>query len=73
MGAGQGQFDWPSLMRAGLQGLGLQPSAFWRLTPAELQMMLGQFRAEVPLSRDRLNALLTAYPDEAEGKRHDGF
>lgn len=37
--------DWPALMRAGVQGLGLQPDAFWRLTPAELQLMLGDVAA----------------------------
>ena len=33
--------DWPALMRAGMQGLRLTPDAFWALTPAEFQMMLG--------------------------------
>ena len=73
MNAPRGQFDWGSLMRAGLQGLGLQPSVFWQLTPAELQMMLGQFGVETPLSRDRMNALLAAYPDEEGEATHDGL
>jgi uncharacterized phage protein (TIGR02216 family) len=67
-----GPFDWPALMRAGLQGLGLHPSVFWQLTPAELQMMLGRFRVETPLGRDRLSALIDAYPDEM-GAKNDGF
>ncbi|MCT4684014.1 MAG: phage tail assembly chaperone, partial [Roseicyclus sp.] len=37
-----GGFDWPALMRVGLQGLGLAPAVFWALTPAELLMMLGE-------------------------------
>ncbi len=54
--------DWPGLLRAGLYGLGLAPEAFWRLTPAELRIMLG---AEVaaPLTRSRLEQLLAAFPD----------
>ena len=34
-------FDWPGLLRAGLHDLGLEPAAFWRLTPVELRIMLG--------------------------------
>lgn len=71
MNAGYGRFDWPALMRAGIQGLGLHPAAFWKLTPAELQMMLGQFRGNAPLTRDRLGALLAAYPDSTGGTRDD--
>ena len=33
--------DWAALLRAGLRGLSLTPDAFWALTPAELQLMLG--------------------------------
>ena len=63
-----GPFDWPALMRAGLVGLGLQPDVFWRLTPAELQMMLGPVKRDGPLTRNRLDALLQAFPDQTEGK-----
>ena len=35
-------FNWPALMRAGMRGLGLRPAEFWNLTPAELQLLLGQ-------------------------------
>ena len=41
-GTAGGALDWAGLMRAGLRGLGLTPEAFWRLTPAELAMMLGE-------------------------------
>lgn len=68
-----GQFDWVSLMRAGIQGLGLKPAEFWQLTPAELQMMLDQFCGETPLSRDRMNALLSVYPDEERKDANDGY
>lgn len=68
-----GRFDWPALMRAGMLGLGLHPSAFWQLTPAELQLMLGQSRSEAPLTRDRLSVLLDAYPDEIGGMTDDGL
>ena len=59
--------DWPALMRAGLQGLRLQPEQFWDLTPAELQIMLGDPATASPLKRDGLSALMAAWPDEHEG------
>lgn len=55
--------DWPSLMRAGLHGLGLKPLEFWALTPAELGLMLGLDRAESPLGRTRLDELIRDFPD----------
>lgn len=63
-------FDWPVLMRAGLRGLGLSPEAFWRLTPAELALMLGEDPAREgararSLSRARLEELAAAFPDLA--------
>lgn len=61
-------FDWPSLMRAGVQGLRLRPDEFWRLTPAELRLMLGQGAANAALSRTGLDALLAAYPDRQRGE-----
>lgn len=61
-----GRLDWPGLMRAGLRGLGLRPAEFWALTPAELQLMLGRDGGASPLARDRLEALLRAYPDREE-------
>lgn len=60
--------DWPALMRAGLQGLKLTPEQFWRLTPAELRLMLGQGGGRAPLSRQGLDALLKAYPDKKPGE-----
>lgn len=63
-------FDWPVLMRAGIHGLGLSPRKFWRLTPAELRLMLGEGGGVVPLARSRLDELLKAYPD-AEGGKND--
>lgn len=58
--------DWPALMRAGLRGLGLHPQEFWRLTPAELMMMLGSEEQQLPLSRNRLEDLAQLYPDKTE-------
>ncbi|WP_375690244.1 rcc01693 family protein [Pseudooceanicola sp. LIPI14-2-Ac024] len=62
-------FDWPVLMAAGIRGLRLRPEEFWRLTPAELRLMLGEDAARAPLRRAGLEALLAAYPDE---ERMDG-
>jgi len=56
-------FDWPALMRAGLHDLRLSPEAFWGLTPAELQMMLGAGGGTAPMLSDGLAALMAAYPD----------
>lgn len=58
------QLDWPALMRAGLQHLRLTPDAFWRLTPAELALMLGLEQGNAPMGRAGLDALLRAFPDD---------
>ena len=57
-------FDWPGLMRAGMGSLGLHPEQFWKLTPAELVLMLGDPAAVAPLDRARLTELARAWPDE---------
>ena len=59
--------DWPNLMRAAmtrreLGGLGLMPDQFWRLTPLELRLMLGE--GDAPLTRSRLEQLAASYPDK---------
>lgn len=56
--------DWPALMRAAMRGAGLKPWEFWALTPAELEMMLGQPAGLAPLKRDRLEDLMRAFPDD---------
>jgi uncharacterized phage protein (TIGR02216 family) len=63
--------DWPALLRAGLCGLGLTPEAFWRLTPAELRLMLGLDAAAAPMTRGRLDELARAFA-EMEGDKRDG-
>ncbi|WP_170414289.1 rcc01693 family protein [Ruegeria atlantica] len=65
-------FNWPALMRAGMTGLRLTPDQFWRLTPAELQLMLGQGAGVPAMNRAGLDALLAAYPDKRQGERNDG-
>ena len=64
-------FDWPALMRAGVTGLRLTPDQFWRLTPAELRLMLGQGAGMPAMNRAGLDALLAAYPDKEQGERDD--
>lgn len=59
-------FDWPALMRVGLQHLRLQPEQFWALTPAEFTLLLGKPGSAAPLSRTRLNELSGAFPDHPE-------
>lgn len=57
------RIDWPGLMRAGMQGLGLTPDQFWRLSPVELRIMLGAERAAPALTRARFEELASAFPD----------
>ncbi|KUF11933.1 rcc01693 family protein [Pseudoponticoccus marisrubri] len=61
-------FDWPSLMRAGMRGLGLRPHEFWALTPAELQLLLGEGSGAAPMGRSRLDELMAAFPDPQGGE-----
>lgn len=56
--------DWPGLMHVGLRQLRLTPAAFWALTPAELQVMLGALRGAAPMGRRQLADLLRDFPDE---------
>ncbi|ETX28248.1 rcc01693 family protein [Roseivivax isoporae] len=58
-------FDWPTLMRAGMRGLGLPPAVFWDLTPTELAVLLGACGAGQPMGRARLAELMSAFPDAA--------
>ena len=60
--------DWLGLMRVGLNGLGLTPETFWRLSPVELRIMLGAENAAPPLTRARLEELSAAFPDVKKGK-----
>ncbi|MGR3520492.1 MAG: rcc01693 family protein [Roseovarius sp.] len=62
----EARFDWPVLLRAGVQGLGLRPGEFWALTPVELRLMLGERQGARPMARDGLEALLAAFPDHEE-------
>jgi uncharacterized phage protein (TIGR02216 family) len=55
--------DWPGLLRAAVNGLGLEPAVFWRLTPVELRIMLGAEAVGPPLTRARLAELAAAFPD----------
>ena len=61
-------FDWPALMQAGLQRLRLRPDEFWRLSPAELALMLGQGGGRAAMTREGLAALQAAWPDQPRGK-----
>ena len=61
-------FDWPGLLKAGGRGAGVKPEEVWRLTPAELALILGQDAAARPLTRGRLAELEAAYPDRTMGE-----
>ncbi len=66
------RLDWPGLLRAGLGGLRLTPDQFWRLTPAEMAMMMGDPGAVRPLGRAQLDLLRAAWPDQEKEKGDGG-
>lgn len=55
--------DWGGMLRAGLHGLGLEPVAFWALTPVELRLMLGGAEQSTALTRAGLEELAARFPD----------
>lgn len=58
-------FPWTAAMQFGLGVLRLPPDAFWRMTPRELAAAHGGlFRAQAPLGRAGLAALMTRFPDK---------
>ena len=65
--------DWSGLMQAGLHGLGLEPTVFWRLTPLELKIMLGREGLVPPLTRARLAELAAAFPDVRKDQDDGGY
>ena len=62
-----GQFDWAAILKAGVRGTGLPPDAIWKLSPAELLLLVGPEVGGKPLGRSGLDALLTHFPDEDGG------
>tara|TARA_B110000003_G_scaffold148564_2_gene149654 strand:- start:395 stop:613 length:219 start_codon:yes stop_codon:yes gene_type:complete len=60
-------FDWPALMRLGMCTLRLKPDEFWRLSPLELNVMLGQSDISTSLDRSGLAALEKRFPDIGTG------
>ncbi|MEM1128920.1 MAG: rcc01693 family protein [Pseudomonadota bacterium] len=63
---------WPTLIRAGISGLGLKPDEFWRLTPAELMLLLGAGSNQGPMTRAGLEELEQRFPDLKEDPRDGG-
>ena len=55
-------FAFGALLRAGISA-GLKPAEVWRLTPAELQVVVGPILGPAPLGRDRLKELQADFPD----------
>lgn len=50
-----------------MRDAGLRPAEFWKLTPAELFLIVGADHKAAPLARTGLEALLNAFPDEKGG------
>ena len=67
-----GGFDWPAMMRVGMQQLALKPDEFWALTPAEFWLLVGEDMSRAPMGRSRLDELSAAYPDGATRGADDG-
>jgi uncharacterized phage protein (TIGR02216 family) len=73
MSGSETAIDWRGLLQAGLHGLGLEPAAFWRLTPVELRIMLGREQMLPPLTRARLAELAAAFPDVRKDQDNGGY
>ena len=58
------RFDWAALFVSGVRDGGLSPDDFWGLTPLELMLILGRGPGRRPMSRDALEAMARAWPDE---------
>jgi uncharacterized phage protein (TIGR02216 family) len=52
------------MLRLALAGLRLSPDAFWRMTPAEFLLALGDADESRPMTRDGLKALKDRFPDK---------
>lgn len=62
---------WGQMLRLGLHHLGLRPAEFWKLTPAELTVMLGLADGPAALTRAGLTSLMDQYPDEERTKNDE--
>lgn len=60
------RLDWPAMLKAGHRLAGLRPSEVWKLTPAELLMLIGVENSPRPLGRRGLETLLENFPDHYE-------
>lgn len=66
------EIDWAGLMRAGIGGLGLTPTDFWGLTPAELALKLGRGEAlSIRIDRQKLEQMMRRLPDR-KGAENEG-
>lgn len=61
-------FDWPALMRLGINRLRLPPEEFWRLTPIEFLLLIGQQDAASSTTRETLDQLVRAFPDKRKNQ-----
>lgn len=64
-------FDWVGLLRLGVRQLGLRPTEFWALTPAEFLLMLGAEAGPGAMNRSALIELSNRYPDVRKGMAQD--
>jgi len=66
-------FPWTEALRFGLGVLKLSSHDFWRMTPRELAAAIEGARGGpvtlAPPTRDRLNQLIGAFPDQIHGAK----
>ena len=65
------RFDWVGLLQAAL-ARGVRPNDFWKLTPAELALVLGKSDGAGACTRARLEELAAAFPDGSGVDDDDG-
>ena len=57
---------WHAILDRGVSILKLHPRDLWALTPYEFLLMSGLAGHSKPMTRDRLQSLMDAFPDEKE-------
>ena len=68
--------DWEGLMRLGYGTMRLSPETFWSMTPAELRLALEgagflPIGVDLPMDRERLGRLMSAFPDHRAASSAD--
>lgn len=61
-------FDWTAMMRVGIGQLRIPVDEFWRMTPAELMLVINPDGTLArPMGRSGFDAMQAQFPDENGG------